>query len=87
MRESGFIGLGIGLAIFVILALMPFLVVVVFYVFANVYALIRASDFHTSRMNLPVFFTGLVVSVALFPILLASVAALIGRSLSPKRNA
>ncbi len=86
LRESGFVGLGIGLAVFFVLLLMPFLLVVVFYMFANVYALVRGSDFHTSTMNIPVFFIGLVGSVTLFPVLASAVASLIGRALSPKRG-
>lgn len=86
LKESGFIGLGIGLAVFFILLLMPFLVVVAFYTFASVYALVRASDFHTSTMNVPVFFLGLIGTVTLFPVLASAVAALIGRALAPKRK-
>ncbi len=86
LKESRFIGLGIGLAVFFILLLMPFLIVVVFYVFANVYALVRASDFHSSTMNVPIFFLGLIGTVTLFPLLAAAIAALIGRALSPRRD-
>jgi uncharacterized membrane protein YjgN (DUF898 family) len=86
LKESRFIGLGIGLAVFFILLLMPFLIVVVFYVFANVYALVRASDFHSSTMNVPIFFLGLIGTVTLFPLLAAAIAALIGRALSPRRE-
>jgi hypothetical protein len=86
LKESGFIGLGIGLAVFFVLLLMPFLLVVVFYTFANVYALVRGSDFHTSTMNVPVFFLGLIGTVTLFPVLAAAIAALLGRALSPRRE-
>lgn len=86
LKDSGFIGLGIGLAVFFILLLMPFLIVVVFYTFASTYALVRASDFHTSTMNVPIFFLGLIGAVTLFPILAAAIASLIGRALSPRRE-
>ena len=86
MHESKLTGLGIGLAVLFVFLLMPWLIVVVFYTFANVYALVRASDFHASTMNIPVFFIGLIGTVMLFPLLAAAIAALIGRALSPRRE-
>ncbi len=84
--DSRFIGLGIAVAIVVLLVLLPALAVVGFYTFANVYALITGSDFSSDTMNVPVFLTGLVVTVAAMVMLTAAVVSLIGRSLSPKRR-
>jgi hypothetical protein len=86
VNESRFIGLGVAAAILVLLVLLPALAIVGFYTFANVYALITGSDFASATMNPAVFFTGLVVTVAGIVVVIAVVAGLIGRSLSPKRK-
>lgn len=86
MNESRFIGLGVAAAILVLLVLLPALAIVGFYTFANVYALITGSDFTSDTMNPAVFLTGLVVTVAGIVVVVAVVAGLIGRSLSPKRE-
>jgi hypothetical protein len=80
------IGLGIGVTVLLVLVLVPALIVVGFYVFASVDALIVGSDFSSDTVNVPVLLTGLVLTVALFAILLAVVVGLIGRALSPKRD-
>jgi hypothetical protein len=80
------IGLGIGIAVLATLVLLPALIVPTFYLFANVYALITGSDFSSGSMNVGVFLTGLVLTVALFLLLVAGAVALIGRALSPKRR-
>lgn len=86
VNESRFIGLGVAAAILVLLVLLPALAIVGFYTFANVYALITGSDFASGTLNPAVFFTGLVVTVAAIVVVIAVVAGLIGRSLSPKRK-
>ena len=80
------IGLAIGIAVTTILVLLPALIVPIFYLFANVYALITGSDFSSDTMNVAVFQTGLVMTVALLLLLAASAVALIGRTLAPKTN-
>ncbi len=85
MNGSKLIGLGVAAVVLAVLVLLPVLVVVAFYLFANVYALITGSDFSSGRMNVPVFLTGLAVTVALFVTLMAVAVGFIGRSLSPKR--
>jgi uncharacterized membrane protein len=80
------IALGIGLATFVVLVMLPFLIPVVFYVVANVYALVKGTTFSSQTANEGVLLTLLVLSVALFPVLLAVLIGLIGRSLSPKHR-
>ncbi len=86
MNESRFIGLGVAAAVLVLLVLLPVLAIVGFYTFANVYALITGSDFSSNTLNPAVFLTGLVVTVAAIVVVMAVVAGLIGRSLSPKRT-
>ena len=79
------IGLAIGLVVLGVLVLLPALVVPTFYVFANVYAIVTGSDFASSTMNVGVFLTGLVATVALFLLLMAGAVSFVGRALSPKK--
>ena len=83
---SRFVGVGIGLATFVVLVMLPFLIPVTFYVVANVYALIKGTTFSSDTANTGVVLTLLVFSVALFPVGLAVAIAYFGRALSPKRR-
>jgi len=86
VNGSRFIGLGVAVAVLAVLVLMPALAVVIFYTFANVYALITGSDFSSDTMDVAVFLTGLVVTVATIVVAMAVAAGLIGKSLSPKRG-
>ena len=83
---SRFVGLGIGLAAFVVLVMLPFLVPVAFYVVANVYALIKGTTFSSDTANTGVVLTLLVFSVVVFPVGLAVAIAFFGRALSPRRS-
>jgi TRAP-type mannitol/chloroaromatic compound transport system permease small subunit len=78
------IGLAIGVVATTILVLLPAMIVPIYYLFANVYALITGSDFSSDTMNVAVFLIGLVMTVALFLLLMAGAVALVGRALSPK---
>ncbi len=78
--------LGIAATVVGFMVLLPFLIVVGFYSFANVQALIVGSDFSSRTLSIPVFFIVLVGTVALFVLLLLGVVSLIGRSFSPKRR-
>jgi hypothetical protein len=78
------IGLAVGLVVTAVLVLLPALIVPTFYLFANVYGLITGTDFSSDTMYVAVFLTGLVLTVALFLLLLAGAVAFIGRALSPK---
>jgi hypothetical protein len=80
------IGLVIGLAVAGSLILLPAVIVPLFYLFANVYALIVGSDFSSETMNVAVFLTGLVMAVTVPLLLLSGAIALIGRGLSPKNR-
>ncbi|MGA9160893.1 MAG: hypothetical protein WB297_08540 [Actinomycetota bacterium] len=83
---SRFLGLGIGLAVFAVLVMLPFLIPVTFYLVANIYALVKGTTFSSETANDAVLLTLLVFSVALFPVLLAALVAFLGRALSPKRR-
>ena len=83
---SRFVGVGIGLATFAALVMLPFLIPVTFYVVVNVYALIKGTTFSAATANTGVVLTLLVFSVVLFPVGLAAAIAFLGRALSPKRR-
>lgn len=78
-------GLVIGLVVTAALVALPAAIVPAFYLFANVYALITGSDFSSDTMNVGVFLTGLVLTVAVILLVMAGVIAFVGRALSPKK--
>ena len=80
------IGLVIGLAVAAAFIALPALIVPLFYLFANIYALIVGTDFSSDTMNVAVLLTGLVMVVTLPVLLLSGAVALIGRGLSPKNR-
>lgn len=80
------LGVVIGSVAVAILVMLPFLIPVAFYVVANIYALVKGSTFSSASVNEGVLLTLLVLSVAVFPVLLSVVVGLIGRALSPKRD-
>lgn len=79
-------GLGIGLIASAVLVMLPFLVPVAFYVMANVYAATKGTAFSSGSANEGVLLALLVLSVAVFPVVLAVLVGLLGRALSPKRR-
>ena len=83
---SRFVGVGIGLATFAMFVMLPFLIPIMFYVVANVYAAIKGTTFSSETANTGVVLTLLVGSVVLFPEGLAVAIAFLGRVLSPKRR-
>jgi hypothetical protein len=83
---SRLLGLGIGMACVAVLVMLPFLIPVTFYVIANVYALVKGTTFSGATVNDGVLLTLLVLSVAVFPVVLAVLVALLGRALSPRRR-
>lgn len=80
------LGLVIGLVVTAVLVALPAVIVPAFYLFANAYALITGGDFSSDTMNVGVFLTGLVITVAVVLLVGAGVVVLIGRALSPKRH-
>lgn len=83
---SRFVALGIAAALVAILVFLPFMIVVGFYSFANVQALITGSDLSAQTLSIPVFLIVLVGTVVLFIVLLFGVVSLVGRSFSPRRR-
>jgi hypothetical protein len=80
------IGLAIGIIVVAALVALPVAIVPVFYLFANVYAIVTGSDFGSDTMNLGAFFALLVMTVALFLLVTAGAISLVGRALSPKNR-
>jgi hypothetical protein len=78
------IGLAIGIVVTGLLVLLPALIVPIFYLFANVHAIVVGTDYGSDTMIVGVFFVGLVITVALCLLLMAVVVNLVGRALSPK---
>jgi hypothetical protein len=82
------LGLAIGGLVAAALVLLPPIAVVVFYLVANVSALVIGPDFDSDPNEPAVLLLGLVGTVTLLLLALAGGVALIGRALSPKnRNA
>ena len=79
-------GLGVAAAVVAILVLLPFFIVVAFYTFANVQALITGSDLSSESLSIPIFLIVLVGTVVLFILGLFGIVSLIGRSFTPKRR-
>ena len=80
MREGGAISIGIGLAVFFYLLLLPLLLVVFLYAFFGIYAMTKGTAFGAATINLPVWFAGVAVITTLLFALLMGVVSLIGRS-------
>jgi len=79
-------GLAIGMVTVAAFVLLHALIVVLFYVFANVFALVEGTDFSSDTMNTGAFFAGLAMTVAVLLVLVFFAIGRIGRSLSPKRQ-
>ena len=86
MREGGGIAVGIGLAVFFYLLLLPLLLAVFLYAFFGIYAMTKGTAFGAATVNLAVWFAGVAVITALLLALLMGVVSLVGRSLHPPRR-
>jgi type II secretory pathway component PulF len=82
-KPAGLIVAAVTVATFVAL---PALIVPAFYLIANAYAVVTGTDFSSDTMNVSVFLTLLVLTVAIFVVAMAIGVGLVGRSLSPKRR-
>lgn len=80
------VGLVVAAVVTATLVLLPALTVPVFYLFANVYALITGTDFASGTLNVAVFLMGLVLTIVLILLAMAGAVALLGRPLSPKNR-
>lgn len=79
-------GVGIGFMLVVTFTLLPLLVAIAFYVFAQVQAIITGFDLSSETLNIPVFLIVLVGTVTLFVVGIHALVGLIGRSFTPKRR-
>lgn len=80
------IGLVVGGVVTGTLVLLPALAVPIYYLFANVYALITGADFASDTANVAVLLIGLVLTIALVLLAMAGAVAFLGRALSPKNR-
>jgi hypothetical protein len=78
------IGLAIGIVVTAMLVLLPALFVPLFYLFANVHAIVVGTDFSSDTMIVGVVFVGVVITITVCLLLMAAAVTLIGRALSPK---
>jgi hypothetical protein len=81
------LGLAIGGLVTVAFALLPALAVALFYLVANVSALIIGTDFDSDPNEPAVLLVGLVATVTFLVLAIMGTVALIGRGLSPKNRA
>jgi hypothetical protein len=79
------IGLAIGVVVLVLLVLLPGAIVAIFYLLANIHAIFVGTDFDSNTINVGLFATLLVVTVALYLLIMAAAVSLLGRALSPKQ--
>ena len=86
MRGGGGIAVGIGLAVFFYLLLLPLLLAVFLYAFFGIYAMTKGTAFGAATVNLAVWFAGVAVITALLVALLMGMVSLVGRSLHPPRR-
>ncbi len=86
VKEGGGIAIGIGFAVFVLLTLLPFLLVVALFTFFTIYGMTKGTDFSASTINPAVWWSGVALLVATFAVLLALAVAVAGRSLNPPRR-
>lgn len=80
------LGLGIGIATLVGILLLPWLIVPLFYLAANVIAIATGSDFSSDTVNVPALMIALVAVVTLLVLGVAAMAGTIGRSLTARRR-
>ena len=80
------IGLLVGAIVVAAFVALPAAIVPLYYLFANVYAIVTGMDFSSDTMNVAVFLTGLVLTVATILLVMAGAITLVGRALSPKNR-
>jgi len=78
--------IGVAALVVAVTTLLPFMIAFGFYVFAQVQAIVNGSDLSSETLNIPVFLTILVGTVALFILLMCGAIAVVGRSFTPKRR-
>jgi len=86
VRRGGSSGIGLGIAgiIVAFFAILPFVFIVVLYLFLTIYAIVRAIGPGAGE-NPVTIVVGFVLITSVFPILLGVTIHFIGRSLTPKR--
>ena len=80
------VGLVVAAIVTATVVALPAVIVPIFYLLANVQALVTGRDFASDTLNVPVLLTGLVMTVTLPVLLMVGAVTLVGRALSPKRR-
>ena len=80
------LGVGIGIALVVMVVGLPWLIVPLWWTFANVVALTTGSDFSSDTVSVPALLVGLVAIVTLLVLGTVLVLGLAGRGLSPRKR-
>lgn len=86
MREGSGVAIGIAVGAFVVLAFLPFLLVVFIWIFLSIYGATKGTAFSASTINLPLLFAGVAVITAALVVALMGAVSVIGRSLTPSRK-
>jgi len=86
MKEGSGPAIGVAMAVFVFLTLLPFVLLVVLYVFFSIYGMTKGTDFRATTVNLPLLFAGLAAVTSALVLLMATAAGLVGRSLTPRKR-
>lgn len=81
------LGLGIGIGLLIMILALPWLLVPLWYLFANIVALVTGSDFSSDTVSVPALLVGLVAIVTFLVLITLIAVGLIGRGLSAKRAA
>lgn len=80
------LGVGIGIALLVMVLGLPWLLVPLWWLFANVVALATGRDFSSDTVSVPALLVGLVAIVTLLVLGTTLIVGLAGRGLSPRKR-
>lgn len=80
------LGVGIAIALVVMVLGLPWLLVPLWWLFANVVALATGSDFSSDTVSVPALLVGLVAIVTFLVLGMVLVLGLAGRGLSPRKR-
>jgi hypothetical protein len=86
MREGSAVAGAIGAALTVFFVILPFLLVVVLYLFFSVAMVVHGTDLRSTTVNVPLVMTGVAVATATLVTLLFVGVNLMGRSLTPAKR-
>jgi hypothetical protein len=80
------VGVAIGAVVTLFLVTVPFVLVVLVYLFVTIYGFTKGTALHGSTINVGVVFAGIAVIVATLLVGMAATVSLIGKAISPDRG-